>query len=272
MHRILFELKELARFTPLRQSILFLRHRGISPADVFIASYPKSGSTWLRNILTTLLLSNNNEWKTVVERSMPYVGAHHQAPRLLPHNGRLIKTHEMFRPEYQKAIILVRDARDVAVSQYYYTRRIRGVTVDAAQAKKEFPAFSSRFINGKACPYGSWQKNVISWLDAAAADPLNYLVIRYEDMQASPLETVIKVTAFLQLTYSPETLQAALDQNNLEAMRNREKNAKIRLPNSGIPFVRKGTVGDWKEYFTPEAESTFLNATRAAMRAAGYPE
>src|SRR5437867_8735637 len=93
--------------TRLRSPLTWLRHRSFDPADVFIGSYPRSGSTWLRFVLLEILTGRPSEFPSV-NRSIPKVGRHNQALPLLPGGGRLIQTHEPYREEYQKAVYLVR--------------------------------------------------------------------------------------------------------------------------------------------------------------------
>ncbi|MGC1371780.1 MAG: hypothetical protein WA824_06540, partial [Candidatus Sulfotelmatobacter sp.] len=55
-----------------------------------------------------------------IRQLVPDIGQQDAAQPLLAQDGRLIKTHEPYRPAYKKAIYLVRDARDVALSEFAY--------------------------------------------------------------------------------------------------------------------------------------------------------
>ena len=81
----------------LRVPLVWSRHRGLKDQDVFVASYPRSGSTWLRFLLFETLTKNDAGFDNV-NRMLPDVGMHADATPLLPNQGRLIKTHEPFRP------------------------------------------------------------------------------------------------------------------------------------------------------------------------------
>src|SRR5215472_5789172 len=103
--------------TALRVPVLWFRHREIRPTDVFLASYPRSGSTWVRFTAYEAMTGNPSEFG-IVNSSFPTVGEHFHAPELLAGGGRFIGTHEKYRTAYQRAIYLIRDVRDVALSQY----------------------------------------------------------------------------------------------------------------------------------------------------------
>jgi hypothetical protein len=105
----------------LRVPIIWMRHRGLSPNDVFVANYPRSGSTWLRFLLFEILTQKDAGFDDV-NRHIPDVGGQRNAMALLPNQGRLIKTEEAFRPDYRRAIYIVRDGRDVALSEYAYQK------------------------------------------------------------------------------------------------------------------------------------------------------
>jgi len=107
---------------PLRAPVVALRHLGLREHDVFLACYPRSGSTWLRFILAELLTETPAEFKTV-NAQIPYVGRHPNAPPSLPGKGRLIGTHELRLPPGKRAIYLIRDPRDVAPSYYQWQLR-----------------------------------------------------------------------------------------------------------------------------------------------------
>jgi hypothetical protein len=87
--------------TAIRRPLVWMRHRGFRPADCFVASYPRSGSTWLCFLLAEILTRNESQFGTVNEL-IPQVGDHRNAKPILPTGGKVIKTHEPYRREYQK--------------------------------------------------------------------------------------------------------------------------------------------------------------------------
>ena len=77
----------------MRDFVLSYRHRGLLPEDVMLASYPKSGSTWLSFMLAELLWQAGREQTLLDNRYLPQIGKQSRAIRRLPNGGRLIRTH-----------------------------------------------------------------------------------------------------------------------------------------------------------------------------------
>ena len=101
----------------LRVARAWFWHLGVKPQDVFQASYPRSGSTWLRFILFQILRGEESGFGNIEQR-IPEIYTHRGVPPILPGGARLIKTHEKYRKDYTKAVFLVRDLRDVVLSCY----------------------------------------------------------------------------------------------------------------------------------------------------------
>jgi hypothetical protein len=235
----------------LRIPLVWWRHRGLKPRDIFVASYPRSGSTWLRFLLFEALTKRDAGFENV-NRYIPDVGGQQEAVPLLPEGGRLIKTHEAYRPEYKRAIYIVRDARDVALSEYAY-EKAQG-WIDCS-----FDEFLDAFANGTVNGYGSWEAHARSWLDSSLAVSGNLLVIRYTDLRKETKTFLAKIMTFLGVHPDPQVIETAVYNNNVQNMRKKEE----RTPQIGYDpttksiaeekrFVRAGTVGGWRERFTPE--------------------
>src|SRR4051812_6576959 len=100
----------LRRNRCVRTSAAAYRHRVCSPQDVVIASYPKSGNTWLKFLLTDLLLGADANFD-LAERAIPLVGARECGAASLPGGGRLWKSHEPYSSVYgrrcRRAVYLV---------------------------------------------------------------------------------------------------------------------------------------------------------------------
>jgi hypothetical protein len=132
----------------LRRPLVWVRQRGLKRDDILLASYPRSGTTWLRFLLTEALAGEPAEFETV-GRTVRYVGDHRNAPALLPSSGRVIFSHEPYENVDHRVIYAVRDPRSVVISEYQWLRR-RGLY------REDFSAFFSGFIAGKTNPWGSW--------------------------------------------------------------------------------------------------------------------
>lgn len=249
--RSLRQLRYNAAKSKLRVPRMWWRHRGLNPNDIFVASYPRSGSTWLRFLLFETLTHRDAGFEDV-NRYIPDVGGQSRAIPLLPQGGRLIKTHESYRRDYERAVYIVRDARDVALSEYAY---------ETAQGwiSGSFDEFLDAFVRGKVNGYGPWDAHARSWIDSPLARSGNLLVVRYADLRKETETYLSKIMTFLGVHPDPQIIKAAVYNNNVQNMRKKEQHT----PQIGYDprtnsiaeekrFVRAGKVGGWRERLTPE--------------------
>jgi len=230
----------------LRVPLVWKRHWGVNDQDVFVASYPRSGSTWLRFLLFETLTKNDAGFDNV-NRVIPDVGMHGEATPLLPKQGRLIKTHEPFRPEYKKAVYVVRDVRDVVLSEYAYQKalgRIAGT----------FDQYLDDFLKGTATGYGSWQEHVRGWIDSPLTKNGQLLVVKYAELKKDGLVQLQRIMQFLGVVVERQVILNAIQNNEFNKMRAKEdRNPQLGKSAEGENrFVRKGTVGGWRQQLTPE--------------------
>jgi len=233
-------------------------HLGLKPQDIFLASYPRSGSTWLRFILFQTLTGEDPGFKRI-DQGIPEIQLHRGVPPLLPGGGRLIKTHEQYRREYTKAVFLVRDIRDVLVSCY-----VRSVEAGLAQlvSKGDFDSFLLSFLRGRALQQGSWQQHSRSWLESPLAKNGNLMVVRYESLRRDSEQVIGQLLKFLGVTPDSRIIRKAIENNSLQQMRAKEDNAIKAGEQSALlgchqspggeegRFIRKGSVGGWRSELT----------------------
>jgi estrone sulfotransferase len=221
------------------------RHRGLRPDDLFIASYPRSGNTWIRFVLADLATGSQASFESI-DRMFPGVGMHRDAPALAG-GHRLIKTHEAHRREYVHAVYVIRDVRDVLISWYRVLR-------NDPENLEGLDAFVGEFVSGTATPYGSWSDHVKSW-QRARDGGLPITIQRFEDLQSRPQEVVSEIAKVLEIPAEPERVRTALERNNPEAMRRLETEGAEylrRAVGQRSKGVRQGKVGGWRELLTDE--------------------
>jgi len=251
--------------TPLRAPFVWHRHRHLHASDVFIASYPRSGSTWLRFLLFNLISGIEADFSSI-QLQIPGVENRSKARPLLPEAGRLLQTHEFYRPEYRKAIYLIRDVRDVMISEYYFLLR-KGVF------KGDFNSFFMRFLYGKVNPYGFWGSHVESWLDSAAANKGKVLLIRYEEMRLNTEAVLSDIMVFLGIKRTIESIREAIEDNTIESMRKKESQAPqgtFKANRTEIRFIRHGSSGGWQDSLTNEQLKSINERLGKTLDRLGY--
>lgn len=245
------------RRSKLRIPVSGWRHRGLTSADVMLASYPRSGNTWTKFMLAELLTGAEVDFSSN-EDVVPMIGRHLQAPRLLPGDGRLIKTHEPYRRNYGRAIYLVRDVRDVALS-------FRKLRIVEGFSEESFEDFLVRFVRGSTGGFGSWQAHVTSWL-AAADLSSDILVLHYEELIDDTVTKLDDMARFLDLSVDDTRLREIVENNRPAKMRNR----KTQYSDERMSVtVGTGTYNAWRTHYT-DSQLTLLEPTMQTMRHAGY--
>lgn len=234
----------LRRSRVLRTFTVASRHRGLRADDVFVASYPRSGNTWIRFLLADLATGARPDFPHV-DRLIPRVGLHAETADLTA-GHRLIKTHEAYRREYRRAVYLIRDARDVLISWY-------GVTRPDPDDLSDLDTFIDDFLTERASPYGCWIDHVHGWLRARELGA-DILVCRYEELRADPATTLRQIAEFIGLTPSDDQIQRTLARNSAGAMRELER-ANVEYLRRAIGYRStgmRGIDGTWRDVLTQQ--------------------
>jgi hypothetical protein len=256
------KLRRVFAKTPLRAPLVWLRHRNLCPADIFVAAYPKSGTTWARFVMWEILSGMPAGFKAT-NQQMPGIGLHSKALRLLAGGGRLIGTHEFYRKDYRRAVYMVRDARDVLLSEYAFLTALDFYHEDLDH-------FINTFLFTCVSAYGPWHKNVSSWLDSPIAGTDNFLLVRYEDLRKEPVAGFARIADFLGMNVNVDTIKTAVDNNSIQKMRQKEDREPVRASIRGR-FVRDGSVRGWTSKLTPEQVRLIEEHAGPTLKRLGYP-
>ena len=202
----------------MRQSVCASLRKTWSPRndDVFVVTYPKSGTTWMQQVLLLLLRGGGTEDYdlTVKSADSPWLeGTLSQTfePRTrewldaLP-SRRILKTHSPLRifPSIPgengampyaggaKTIFVVRNPKDTAVSFFHHARNKAAFQF----ADGKWPAFFDIFMRG-GVGSGDWFEFVTEWWDLAQRRPASVLWVHYEEMLKSPGAQILRIAHFL---------------------------------------------------------------------------
>ncbi len=263
----------MQRLIRVTQRALGLHHPGrnlkVWPDDVFILSFPKSGNTWTRFLIANLVYPETPADFSSINRLTPDPEAlSKRAMERMP-RPRIIKSHQYFDPRYKRVIYVVRDPRDVALSQFHFHRK-RGLIEDAYPPEK----FVARFVAGETSPYGSWGENVASWLATRQNSP-GFLLLRYEDMLDDATRELKKVAAFLEIPPDAERIANAVRRSAADEMRKLEKSqahlwSSIKSTRQDVPFVRSAQAGGWRTGLPEGAVAQLEAAWGNLMTHLGY--
>jgi methylamine dehydrogenase accessory protein MauD len=186
------------------------------PDDIFIVTYPRSGTTWMQMILYQLTTAGKMDFAHITqvspwfERSLKDGTAYDALPA-----PRLFKSHLSYRKIPRgpcKYLYVARDGKDVAVSYFYFYTTHMGF-------KGTFEEFFERFLKGQV-HYGSWFRHVRGWWEHR--DDPNVLFLRYEDLAADLPGSLRNISAFCGLQIAAERWPGILERCGFAFMKRHE--------------------------------------------------
>ncbi len=268
---------------------------------IWLASYPKSGNTWLRAFLHNLLRdpaepysldgmadftqgdSHGRAYQKFLRKPIKEMTDEEVAilrpkvqemfTKTTPDNI-FVKTHNALidyldRPmhcmEYTAGgIYVVRNPLDMVISHADHY----GYTIDESighTATEELKVGSGDFVYEIHC---SWSRHVESW----TANPSPGLhVMRYEDLKSQPMRTFDGLVNFLRLPVSRERLARAIEFSSFETLRKMEDEHGFRERSiKSAKFFRQGKTGGWRNVLTPSQVERIVAAHEKQMRRFGY--
>lgn len=241
-------------------------------ADAFLVSYPKSGRTWLRYLLscyfaetarlgfepdltTTFRVLPNFDRDPVRgidafagrsgEAELPLVLVSH-----LPYRERLF----LNRP----VLFLVRDPRDVIVSAYFH----------ATRHKKTFTGDMGAFLDEPKYGLAALTGYLNGWAEGLAGR--RHHLISYERMLAQPIPTVTGILSFLGVKAEPHILAHAVAAAQFDRMRDKERDGGIpghdydRNDEQSMR-MRSGKAGGFGQWLSPDQAELVLRRCRTDL-------
>jgi hypothetical protein len=241
----------------------------VLPDDVFLVSFPKSGNTWTRFLLANLIYPLEPATFANIHRLIPDPEGTAKRDFDRMRKPRIIKSHDCFDPRYPRVIYIVRDPRDVVVSQYHYHRKLRKILDDSP-----IENFVARFLAGDTCPHGSWGQHVVSWL-ATRQEQSRFLLLRYEDMIADTAREMEKIVKFIGIASGPEQIVQAVERSSAGRMRQLERAQTdqcdlTKNSRKDLSFVRAAGSGGWKSDLPQPMVGKIEAAWGSLMRCLGY--
>ena len=234
------------------------------PADIFVCTYPKCGTTWMQYIVYLLMhggkpLAAGASLGTVFPH-LEEVGREVVAALPAP---RLIKTHlsRSLTPFAASAryIYVARNPFDCVVSFYHHTR---GFPQHYDFSTGTFADFFECFMSGEV-DFGDYFEHLLSW--SALVGAANLLFVTYEDMKADARAAIVATARFLggpaeSAARNESTLARIIDAVSFKSMAEDQRRWSSARPKDMPEFVRKGAVGDWQTLMTRSQAEQLLAA------------
>ena len=233
----------------------------IKDSDIFIASYPRSGNTWLRLLLADIILQLNNfKTDTVLpihqDKIIPDMHVHDLSKFEIQFDllARLIKTHSLFgKIKGHKVIFLFRNPADTLCSYFHFHRRYINLL---PKTRDGIDKFCIEYTN-------DWLNHINSYINNHVKDKM--LFISYENLHSNTLNTLKKVAYFSKLDASKMMIVKSISNQEFSK---RKKNETIKENNNNEYFFRRGEVSSSKKELKPETISFIKNKTEDIYRKA----
>jgi hypothetical protein len=174
-----------------------------------------------------------------------------------------------------RAIHLVRDGRDVAVSGFFHVYRTqvveRGAQTGIVKEKVEgvlagttSRLFTDEHLVMRARSWGELTISIDDQLQAALGE--RYLLMRYEDLLADTRSAIARAFDFVGVRCTPELLEEIIERTSFQKMSGGRRAGQQDV-GSGR---RKGQAGDWRNYFTARDRTLFAEHAQPALERFGY--
>jgi hypothetical protein len=235
-----------------------------------------------------------------IERLVPDIAACPRGDFRKLGRPRVIKSHDCFDPRYRRVVYIVRDPRDVAVSLYYYAKKVKNIDDSLS-----IEAFVEKMLIPGRSYNGTWGEHVGSWLvnpsniaefnsrnsDArprsagcvdmkteglgARGHERNFFLVRYEDLLQDTSAWLQRIAEFSGLSASAERIERAVQRSSADSMRKLESAqnlqwATTRETRKDIRFVREAKSGQWRTALSESSTAEIESAWGHLMKLIGY--
>jgi Sulfotransferase domain len=278
---------------------------GASKKIIWLASYPKSGNTWLRAFITALIKGevNINGLETeAIFSSRPVFdiysgldnslltndeakalqGAIFNDMSLKTKKERLfVKVHDAYTflrgdepliptENTRCAIYLIRNPLDIAAS--FASHRDDTIDSSIEIMNDDNGRFSIQNNQSNTQPQFeqcllNWSEHVLSW---TSKPPFPVLALRYEDMLADATNTFYNAAKFMGIEADLQQVEDAIIASRFEQLQKKEKETGFREKQKNNPFFRNGTAGNWQKELEQHQIAAIITKHKAVMEMYGY--
>ena len=273
----------------------------------WIASYPKSGNTWMKLFLKSYFSSENKSFsinsktddffnietfpvsKKFNELNIDYKNfadiaknwINMQSLINLNNKNNYIKTHNAMcsinnqnftdNENTLGAIYIVRDPRDIAVSYSAFLDLKLDETINFMLSPSCYEEDIFENVRYKKSIMGNWAYHYNSWKNYNSRE---VIIIKYEDMLNDPKMTFLKVLTFLNkidnIKINKQKMAKAIDQTTFKNLQELEEKEGFDENPSNKSFFRKGKEGEWKKILDKDQQQRIEKEFKNEMKELGY--
>ena len=275
---------------------------------IWLASYPKSGNTWLRMFLRAYFLPNDkkfsineegnddyeakafpnidllreneinyNKFEEIVKNWINlqiFINLNNKINFLKTHNGNFNINGYPFTNSKNTigGIYVVRDPRDVVLSLSNHFNITYEQAFNNMNNMQNYEFYDKNLTNGfRNSIMGTWSSNYNSW---RYYQEKKIHLVKYEDMIKKPENTFLEILKYLNLFLSfnidENKIKEAIKDTSFQNLKEMENKAGFKELGSGDKFFRKGIIGDWEQTLNPQMIKNIETNFQKEMRELDY--
>eukprot|EP00079_Xenopus_tropicalis_P025251 XP_012818398.1 PREDICTED: uncharacterized protein LOC496998 isoform X1 [Xenopus tropicalis] len=236
----------------------------VKDTDVFLVTYPKTGTIWTQQILSLIFNEGHRNGTEAIANvfRVPWIEYTHSkvdydsrpSPRLFSSHLPHYLVPKDLRNKKGKIIYVGRNPKDAAVSYYHFYN----VIVRLKQVN-DWESFLDRYLTGEVLG-GSWFDHVKGWY--THQEDFNILFVTYEEMKKDLRSAVLKICKFVEKELDEQEVDTIVEKATFQNMKhdplaNYTNVSTDHLDMKNGTFLRRGTVGDWKKLMTVAQNEKF---------------
>lgn len=220
----------------------------LDTTDLFLACYPKTGSTWVRIFLYNLLKCTDTVQQLSfddLDRDMPeFANRSFFNSWKFVNSPRLVKTHSQYRPIFKRnrSILFARNPRDTMVSFLHYANASHNV---------DFSGDLCDLVHHHSMGLDSYFRFYNSWLPQAGH------IMKYEDLRSDPCKEFRRLVDFIGIVATDSEILAAIEASTLDKTRTAQARSSIEFNSQftdNFNFAREGKIGASSQIFDQKLE------------------
>jgi len=196
-----------------------------------IASFPKSGNTWVRFFIANLYNQIEPIYPEIdfynIHDIVPEIGK--EETFIFQNFPNVYKTHDQYNKSFSPVILILRNPYDVILSYYYYLNgeQKNNITLSEVIHHKQYGIDS-----------------IVTHTNSYINNCKELLIITYEQLHSVPFKYFSKIASFLNINFKQQDITTAIEKSSFEQMKAIELNKGRKYGSMDFTFMHKGKIGE----------------------------